>query len=247
VPSAPRVLVLQHASCEPPGAFEDVLVARGASIDRVELDLGEPLPSSLSGVDAIVAMGGPMSVNDEDEHPWLVDEKRLIGAAVRAGVPFWGCCLGAQLLAAALDARVYPADPPEVGVLSIDPTAAGRGDPVLGPCAWPLDALQWHGETFDLPAEAVLLGSSDACERQAFRWGRSAYGIQFHIEAGPDMVREWAALPDYAASAQSALGPGGRARLVAAVRAASAAMHAEATALFTRWLDLWAPAPTAAT
>jgi GMP synthase (glutamine-hydrolysing) len=242
VPSAPRVLVLQHASCEPPGAFEDVLVARDAVIDRVELDLGEPLPSALNGVDAIVAMGGPMSVNDEVERPWLADEKRLIATAVHAGVPFWGCCLGAQLLAAALGARVYPADAPEVGVLPVDPTAAGRADPVLGPCAWPLHALQWHGDTFDLPAEAVLLGSSDACEQQAFRWGRSAYGIQFHIEAGPEMVGEWAALPAYAASAESALGPGGAAQLVTGVRAASVTMRAEATALFTRWVDLWARA-----
>jgi GMP synthase (glutamine-hydrolysing) len=112
----------------------------------------------------------------------------------------------------------------------------------LGSCVWPLLALQWHGETFDLPAEGVLLGSSDACERQAFRWGRSAYGIQFHIEAGPEMVGEWAALPEYAASAEGALGPGGAARLVSEVVAVSSTMLAEATALFARWVDLWAPA-----
>src|SRR5207344_3366227 len=97
------VLVLQHIACEPPGEFEDVLRERGARITRVELDEGEPLPD-WQGFDAIVAMGGPMSVNDDDSLPWLTAEKRLVGEAVRAGVPYWGACLGVQLLAAALGA-----------------------------------------------------------------------------------------------------------------------------------------------
>jgi GMP synthase (glutamine-hydrolysing) len=94
-----RTLVLQHIACEPPGVYEDVLVDRGASIHRVELDEGEPLPD-WRDFDLIVAMGGPMSVNDEREHPWLVDEKRLIREAVSAGTGYWGACLGVQLLAA---------------------------------------------------------------------------------------------------------------------------------------------------
>ena len=113
-----RTLVLQHIACEPPGAFEDVLVERGAAIDRVELDEGDPLPD-WRDVDAIVAMGGPMSVNDEATLPWLSAEKRLIGDAVRAGVPYWGACLGVQLLAAALGARVYAGPEPEVGLLPV--------------------------------------------------------------------------------------------------------------------------------
>ena len=80
----------EHIACEPPGVFEDVLIERGAMLQRVEVDEGEPLPSSLDGIDAIVAMGGPMSVNDEAEHPWLVAEKALIAQAVRAGIPAWG-------------------------------------------------------------------------------------------------------------------------------------------------------------
>ena len=93
-----EILVLQHIACEPPGVFEDVLVERGATIHRVELDEGEPLPERRD-FDAVIAMGGPMSVNDEDEHPWLRDEKRLVAETVRAGTPFWGVCLGVQLLA----------------------------------------------------------------------------------------------------------------------------------------------------
>ena len=112
-----RTLILQHIACEPPGVFEDVLDERGAELHRVELDEGEPLPD-WRGFDAIVAMGGPMSATDDAELPWLGDEKTLIGEAVRAGVPFWGVCLGVQLLAASLGARVYPG-----------PRAGGRSSP----------------------------------------------------------------------------------------------------------------------
>lgn len=100
-----RVLVLQHIACEPPGVYEDVLLELGAAITRIELDEGETLPD-WRAFDAIIAMGGPMSVNDETEHPWLIAEKRLIRDAVTAGVPFWGACLGVQLLASSLGARV---------------------------------------------------------------------------------------------------------------------------------------------
>ena len=98
-----QVLVLQHIACEPPGVYEDVLRERGATIHRVELDEGDPLPD-WRAFDAIVAMGGPMGAVEDDEHPWLVDEKRLIAEAVRSGLPFWGVCLGVQLLAASLGA-----------------------------------------------------------------------------------------------------------------------------------------------
>ena len=101
-----RALVLQHIACEPPGVFEDVLRERDVQLHRVELDAGEPLPD-WRDFDAIVAMGGPMSVNDDAELPWLRDEMRAIGEAVRAGTPYWGVCLGVQLLAASLGARVY--------------------------------------------------------------------------------------------------------------------------------------------
>ena len=107
-------------SRNPAEVFEDVLLERGATILRVELDEGEPLPASLAGIDAIVAMGGPMGVNDEAEHPWLVAEKALIARAVSAGLPFWGSCLGVQLFASALGARVRQGPSPEVGVVPVE-------------------------------------------------------------------------------------------------------------------------------
>jgi len=233
------VLVLQHIACEPPGAFEDVLRERGLELHRVELDEGEPLPASLAGIDAVVAMGGPMSVNDEDDHPWLVAEKRLIREAVDSGLPFWGSCLGVQLLASSLGARVYAGEQPEVGVLPVFPTDATAADPVLGPLAWPRPTLQWHGDTFDLPAGATLLATSPAYANQAFRVGELAYGVQFHIEVTAEMADEWARVPAYERAARVVLGEGGLGRLLDDFRAAMPEMLEDARALFGRWVDLW--------
>ena len=117
------LLVLQHIACEPPAAFEDELRSRGLDLVRVELDEGEP-PPDWRGFPAIVVMGGPMGAYDEADHPWLVDEKRLLREAVEADVPVWGVCLGAQLLASALGARVYRGERPEVGLLPVELTPA---------------------------------------------------------------------------------------------------------------------------
>ena len=231
-----RVLVLQHIACEPPGVFEDVLVERGHELVRVELDEGEPLPAGQW--DAIVAMGGPMSVNDEDEHPWLVAEKALIGEHVRAGRPFWGSCLGAQLLAASLGARVYAGPAPEVGVLPVELTRGGEGDPVMGDLPSAIDTLQWHGDTFDLPEGAVLLASSPAYAHQAYRVGAVAYAVQFHVEVTEAMGEEWADVPAYAEYADRVLGPGGSDQLLAEFRASSPGMQVHARAMFERWCEL---------
>jgi GMP synthase (glutamine-hydrolysing) len=231
-----RVLVLQHIACEPPGVFEDVLLERGHELVRVELDEGEPLPEGVWS--AIVAMGGPMSVNDEDENPWLIGEKAVIASHVRAGRPFWGSCLGAQLLAAALGARVYAGPAPEVGVLAVELTDAGRRDPVLGALPASIDTLQWHGDTFDLPDDGILLASSPAYPNQAFRVGRSAYAVQFHIEVTEAMGEEWADVPAYAEYADRVLGAGGSDRLLAEFRVGTPLMQQHARTVFERWCDI---------
>jgi GMP synthase (glutamine-hydrolysing) len=231
-----RVLVLQHIACEPPGVFEDVLLERAHELVRAELDEGEPLPDG--DWDAIVAMGGPMSVNDEDEHHWLAGEKAAIARHVRAGRPFWGSCLGAQLLAAALGARVYAGPAPEVGVLAVELTEAGRADPVLGALPPSIDTLQWHGDTFDLPEGGVLLASSPPYPHQAFRVGRAAYAVQFHVEVTEAMGDEWAAVPAYAEYADRVLGPGGSERLLAEFRVSSPLMQQHARGMFERWCEL---------
>ena len=136
-----------------------------------------------------------MSVNDDADLPWLTAEKQAIADAVRAGVPYWGSCLGVQLLAASLGASVYPGTQPEVGVLPVTLTGDGRSDPVFAGLPAEFLTLQWHGDTFDLPDGATLLASSPAYPNQAFRVGQTAYGVQFHVEVTEQMAREWAAGP----------------------------------------------------
>jgi len=230
-----QVLVLQHIACEPPGVYEDVLDEHGATIHRVELDEGDPLPD-WRAFDAIVAMGGPMGALDDDEHPWLTDEKRLIADAVRSGLPFWGVCLGVQLLAASLGARVYPGPAPEVGVLPVLLTDEALADPVFAGTPRELLSLQWHGDTFDLPDGATRLAGSPAYPNQAFRVGADAYGVQFHLEVSPALAREWADVPAYAESLERVLGEGALDRLIAELEGRADGLLSHGRQLFERWL-----------
>jgi GMP synthase-like glutamine amidotransferase len=233
------VLVLQHIACEPPGVYEDVLVERCATIQRVELDEGEPLPDWRDFA-AIVAMGGPMSVNDEDALPWLRSEKAFIADAVRAGTPIFGACLGVQLLAVSLGGEVHAGAAPEVGLLPVFLTEAAIDDPVFADLPRELLTLQWHGDTFSLPEGAVLLAGSPAYGNQAFRWGRSAYGVQFHLELSREMAEEWTRVPAYAEALERVLGPGAETALVDALAAHADELRAHGRLMFERWLDLFA-------
>lgn len=201
-----RFLVIQHAACEPPGAYEEEMHARGIGFERVRADEGAALPD-WHGFDALVVMGGPMGAGEEREPPWLTEEKRQLGEALRAGLPFWGVCLGAQLLAACLGARVYRGELPEIGIYrDVELTPAARRDPVFAGASARITALQWHADTFELPPGARLLASSRAYVNQAFAWGR-AYALQFHLEVSPELAATWLELPSYAAELRRAFGP----------------------------------------
>jgi GMP synthase (glutamine-hydrolysing) len=232
-----NVLVLQHIACEPPGVYEDVLRDRGATIERVELDEGDALPD-WQRFDAVIAMGGPMGAADDEDLPWLAGEKRLIRDAVHAGTPFWGVCLGAQLLAASLGGRVYSGPAPEVGVLPVTLTAEARDDPVFAEAPHVLPTLQWHGDTFDLPAGAQLLATSRAYPNQAFRWGQAAYGLQFHLEVSTEMAAEWAGVPAYAQALEQVLGQRSFERLNEELARRSGEMLVHGRRLFERWLTV---------
>jgi len=231
----PRFLVLQHIACEPPAAYEDELDARACELERVQLDEGDPLPDWRT-FDAIIAMGGPMGAGDDGDHAWLTGEKALIREAVDAGTPYWGVCLGAQLLAASLGARVYTGPRPEVGVLDVELTAQGASDPVFSALPARFPALQWHGDTWELPAGAVRLARSEAYEEQAFAY-RRAYALQFHLEVSPALAREWGDVPTYASSLERILGEGALPALVGEVTARAAETLPLARRLFARWLD----------
>jgi GMP synthase (glutamine-hydrolysing) len=233
-----RSLVLQHIACEPPGVFAAVMRERGWIMATCEIDETGAVPE-LDGFDAIVAMGGPMSVNDEEALPWLAGEKQLIGEAVRAGMPYFGTCLGSQLLAASLGARVYAGPEPEVGILPVELTDEGRVDPIMGSLDGTILTLQWHGDTFDLPADAVRLATSEAYPNQAFRYGPCAYGIQFHIEVSAEMAEEWAHVPEYQAALEQTVGVGALDDMVEALRDdRGRRMNDHARELFGRWCGL---------
>jgi GMP synthase (glutamine-hydrolysing) len=232
-----RVLVLQHIACEPPGEYEDVLRERGALIHRVELDENEPLPD-WRDFDAVIAMGGPMSVNDDEHLPWLRDEKSLISDAVRAGKRFFGACLGAQLLAASLGGKVFRGPAPEVGLLPVFLTPNAVTDPVFAGVPRELLTFQWHSDTFALPPDAVLLASSPAFPNQAFRWGRYAYGVQFHLEVSRDIAREWVNIPEYAQALTQALGSAATSALMDRFVEYEQRLRGQGRQLFERWLDL---------
>ena len=184
---------------------------------------------------AIVAMGGAMGVYEEDRLPWLAAEKRLIAEAVRAGVPYWGVCLGAQLLAASLGARVAPGPVRELGVMDVQLTAAASEDPVFAEMPQRFPTLQWHGDTYELPEGAVQLARSEQIEQQAFALG-SAYALQFHLEVDGELAGTWMDIPEYVVELEELDGPGAAQRMLAQVRQAQAQTVPLARAMFARWL-----------
>ncbi len=202
------LLVFQHVACEHPGIFREFLAADGIGWQAVELDAGEPIPD-LSGYSALWVMGGPMDTWQEAEHPWLADEKRAIREAViDRGLPFFGLCLGHQLLADALGGEVAPGEP-EVGVMTVSATPEARESPFLRGLPQTLTALQWHGaEVTRVPDSARVLMESPACAVQAMSVGDRAFSVQFHVELTPSTVSDWAEVPAYRRSLESTLGAG---------------------------------------
>jgi GMP synthase (glutamine-hydrolysing) len=146
---------------------------------------------ALGDVSGIVVLGGEMNADEVERHPFLARERRLLREAVGSGVPVYGICLGAQLLARALDAAVVRSPVPELGMRPVRLTDAGRADPVLARFEGVPRVFQWHGDTFDLPEDAVLLSEGDEVPHQAFRVGRAAYAVQFHPESTEQGIAAW--------------------------------------------------------
>ena len=188
-----NVLIIKNIAVEGPGTIADYLDAEKIPSSVCELSTGGVLP----GVDSfthLLIMGGPMAVYEMDRRPYLKKEAELIEQAAKANKHILGICLGAQMIAHALGARVYAGGQKEIGWQEITLTPEGMNDPLMSTLAPDgknaAQVFQWHGDTFDLPAGAVRLASSDFYPNQAFRYSDRVYALQFHIEVAPgDRVR----------------------------------------------------------
>lgn len=183
------VVILKHVPYEGPGIIADILEGRGLPFKTLEIHAGDPLPLSPAGLTGVISMGGPMSVNDG--LPFIDREQGFLVEAIDRGLPVLGVCLGAQIIAKALGAEVYPGEQAEVGWGEVNVSEEGSGDPIFSSVGEEIPVLHWHGETFDLPEGASHLASSPLYANQAFRWGECVYGLQFHLEATREMIREW--------------------------------------------------------
>lgn len=175
----------QHVPFEGLASIEPWLQQRGHRISGTRFYAGE-LPPAADAIDGLIILGGPMSVNDEQQLPWLIAEKQLVKQMIDAGKPVLGICLGAQMIANVLGARVYPNAHKEIGWFALSRAAALPDNALLLP--EPIIVLHWHGETFDLPENATLLASSAACRHQAFQYANKVIGLQFHLEMTADAV-----------------------------------------------------------
>ena len=179
---------LQHVPFEGLGSIEPWLQSKRAAISVTKF-FEEPALPDPANIDLLVIMGGPMSVNDEQDFPWLRQEKEFVRAAIKQDKAVVGICLGAQLIAAAMGAAVYPNMEKEIGWFPI----TAEPECVTGDLfSFPQELLvfHWHGDTFDLPAGAARLASSSACENQAFQLGRRVIGLQFHLETTPRAAQD---------------------------------------------------------
>ncbi|TAL74446.1 MAG: type 1 glutamine amidotransferase [Rhodanobacter sp.] len=222
-----RVRVFQHVPFEGLGSIADWLATRQAAVATTRFDLAPRLPAAES-FDLLVVLGGPMGVNDEAELPWLAAEKRFIGAAVRAGTPVLGVCLGAQLIASALGARVYRGTHQEIGWFPVT-ACAHAGDTFAFPPT--LDAFHWHGDTFELPSGAIQLARSAACAQQALQFGARCIGLQCHLETTPANAQTMVE------HCRHELVPAPYVQDAATILAAPPARYAALTAQMTRVLD----------
>jgi GMP synthase (glutamine-hydrolysing) len=198
-----KLLVFQHSAREPLGVLDPMLRKAGFRIRYVNFSRQPEAQPDVSRYNGLVVLGGPMNVDQQHLYPHLATEIAAIREALARGIPILGICLGAQLLAAALGANVQPNNVREIGWYRLHPTAAASGDPLCRHIA-EHHVFQWHAYTFDLPHGAVHLASTPTCPNQAFRYGDRAYGLQFHLEADPQLIQRWLHVPEYRAEAEAA-------------------------------------------
>jgi len=189
-----NVLIVKNIAAEGPGTIGDHLRSQGLPSTVIDLRRGDSLPD-LGSFSHLVIMGGPMAVYEMHLHQHLKNEALLIEQAIKAGKRVLGVCLGAQMIAHVLGARVYAGGQQEIGWYEVELSDAARQDPAMARLAMQgrqaAEVFQWHGDTFDLPDGAVRLASSSLYQNQAFRYSDRVYALQFHIEVTPSIVSGW--------------------------------------------------------
>jgi GMP synthase (glutamine-hydrolysing) len=185
-----NVLVIEHADNEGPGLIEYSLRQNKIPFRSLNLKPGTHLPK-MNGFSHIVLLGGPMNVYEEDRYPFLKEEDFFIKEAIQKGKTVLGICLGAQLIAKALGAKIYKSSIKEIGWYDVSLTEEGSKDPYFSFLPETFPVFQWHGDTFEIPKSGKLIATSSPISHQAFRYGEKVYGLQFHLEVTEDMIHEW--------------------------------------------------------
>ena len=200
-----NILVIQHLEIETPALIGEILQKHGCELDVVHINQGDALPSDTAGIAGAVIMGGPQSANDSDDY--ILAELDWLREKIAAGLPMLGICLGAQMMARAAGGAISPSPLRELGWYPVFPTSNAREDPLFSVLPEQgLHVFQWHGETFSLPETATLLATHPEVPAQAFRLGRSQYGLQFHVEVDKAIIEQWIEAGE---SERSHLGPEG--------------------------------------
>jgi GMP synthase-like glutamine amidotransferase len=184
------VLIIKHVEIEGPGLIEDCVKEERIPYQILNLESGIHLPK-IDDFSAVVILGGPMNVYEEDRYPFLREEDLFIKETIQRGKAVLGICLGAQLVAKALGAKVTKGAVKEIGWFDVSLTKVGSRDPLFSRLPKTLPVFQWHEDTFDLPPAGKLIATSNPVPHQAFRYGENAYGLQFHLEVTEEMIREW--------------------------------------------------------
>jgi len=184
------LIFIQNDAEVPAGTYAELLARKRIPFAVVEAFKRKKIPP-LAGTSAVIVLGGSMCVHDVENHPFLVKVKEYILDVLNSGKPYLGICLGGQLLAEVLNARVFPASCGEIGTHSISLTGEGLNDPLFRLVPGRFTTFQWHNDSFALPEAAIRLAFSEGCPNQAFRYGNAAYGLQFHPEVDQQIVTAW--------------------------------------------------------
>lgn len=234
-----RILVLQHVAHEPLGTLHASIRSAGFRIRYVNYSREPDADVDVSRYDGLIVLGGPMGVYESDQHPHLRREIALVKHAIEQDKPVLGICLGAQIIAHALGARVAPLPTKEIGWYDVELTSDGRRDPMLSELGEGEPIFQWHGDGFALPEGAVRLAASSACPEQAFRYGERVYGLQFHLEVDASMVDRWLDLPAHRDEVRATHGEAGREAIRAATQSRIGPSMESGRRVFGRWLELF--------